>query len=153
MIRGMHHVSVHCHDLDKMIEFYDKAFGFKVVGEPFEWEDEPLIDKLIDVPKSAARGAMLKAGNNYMELFQFKAPGPNVGDKAKDPFDRGYTHMCIDCTEIEEECERLKGLGMTFGAGAPIDMGHVKSVYGRDPEGNIIELQETQEGCDFPLPL
>ena len=30
--------------------------------------------------------------------------------------------------------ERLKGLGMTFGHHEPIDMGHVKTIYGRDPE-------------------
>jgi hypothetical protein len=30
-------------------------------------------------------------------------------------------------------------------------MGHVKSVYGRDPEGNVIELQQTAPHCAFKL--
>ena len=47
--------------------------------------------------------------------------------------------------------KRLKTLGMTFGQPAPIDVGHVKSIYGRDPEGNLIEIQQTAENCDFPL--
>jgi glyoxylase I family protein len=152
MINGLHHISMHCHDLDRMIDFYSKAFGFEVVGDAFSWKDTPQIDTLIDVPNSAARGAMLRAGNCYMELFEFAAPRPTPGDKAKNAFDKGYTHMCIDCSEIEQEFVRLKQLGMTFGAAAPVDMGHVKSAYGRDPEGNLIELQETLAPCDFKLP-
>lgn len=42
-------------------------------------------------------------------------------------------------------------MGMTFGAPGPIDMGHMKSVHGRDPEGNVIELQQAGEHCDFRL--
>lgn len=150
MIRGIHHVAVHVHDLDKMMRFYRDAFGFEVVGEPFGWENDDFIDKIVDVPNSAARGAMLRAGNCYMELFQFQAPLPD-SDQPKNPYDKGYTHFCVDVTDIEDEFERLKGLGMTFGQPGPIDVGHVKTIYGRDPEGNLIEIQQTQESCDFKL--
>ena len=74
MIRGIHHVAVHVRDLDRMIEFYRDAFGFEVVGEEFSWRDTPWLDQLLDVPGSAARGAMLRAGSCYMELFEFSAP-------------------------------------------------------------------------------
>jgi hypothetical protein len=57
----------------------------------------------------------------------------------------------VDVTEIEQEFERLKGLGMSFNQPGPIDVGHVKTLYGRDPEGNLIEIQQTQADCDFPL--
>jgi glyoxylase I family protein len=150
MIRGIHHVGVHVRDLDKMIAFYKAAFGFELVGESFAWKDEPVLDRLIDVPGSAARGAMLRAGTCYLEMFQFEAPEPRPGAPLN-PQDKGYTHFCVDVTDIENEYERLKGLGMSFGAPAPIDMGHVKSVYGRDPEGNVIELQETAAHCEFRL--
>ncbi|MEW9855245.1 VOC family protein [Novosphingobium sp. M1R2S20] len=150
MIRGIHHVSIHVHDLDRMIAFYKDAFGFEVVGEQFSWKDEPVLDSLIDVKGSAARGAMLRAGSCYIEMFEFQAPQGNTTPLS--PNDKGYTHFCVDvASDIEGEYERLKGLGMTFGAPAPIDMGHVKSVYGRDPEGNLIELQQTAEHCDFRL--
>ncbi len=150
MIRGIHHVGMHAHDIDRMVKFYGDAFGFKPVDEGFSWANEKVLDKLIDVPGSAARGIMLRAGSCYLEMFQFSAPQPN-NTKGLNPYDKGYTHFCVDVTEIEKEVERLKGLGMTFGAGAPIDMGHVKSVYGRDPEGNVIEIQETAPSCDFKL--
>jgi glyoxylase I family protein len=150
MIRGIHHVAIHVHDMDKMIKFYQAAFGFEVVGEPFEWENSEFIDKIVDVPNSASRGAMLRAGTCYIEMFQYKKPAPSV-TKPLNAFDKGYTHFCVDCTDIEQEFERLKGLGMTFGQPGPIDVGHVKTIYGRDPEGNLIELQQTQANCDFPL--
>ena len=150
MIRGIHHVSVHVRDLGKMIAFYKAAFGFEVVGEHFAWKNEPIVDQLIDVPASAARGAMLRAGTCYIEMFQFEAPAPRPVSPLN-PQDKGYTHFCVDVTDIEQEYQRLKGLGMTFGSPNPIDMGHVKSVYGRDPEGNIIELQQTAQHCDFRL--
>jgi catechol 2,3-dioxygenase-like lactoylglutathione lyase family enzyme len=149
MIRGIHHIAVHCRDLDRMIRFYRQAFGFEVVGEKFAWADVEIVDRLIDVPGSAARGAMLRAGTCYMELFEFQAPAGET--RPRDPQDKGYTHMCIDVTDIDAEYERLKGLGMKFGHPHPIDMGHVKSVYGRDPEGNVIEIQETAAVCDFRL--
>jgi hypothetical protein len=57
----------------------------------------------------------------------------------------------VDATDIEEEYTRLKGLGMTFSQPAPIDVGHVKTIYGRDPEGNLIEIQQTADNCEFPL--
>jgi glyoxylase I family protein len=152
MIRGIHHVSVHVHDLDKMIAFYKAAFGFEVVGEHFAWKDEPIVDQLIDVQDSVARGAMLRAGTCYVEMFQFEAPAPRLAPPLN-PQDKGYTHFCVDVTEIEQEYERLKTLGMTFGSPTPIDMGHVQSIYGRDPEGNLIELQQTAAHCDFKLDL
>jgi len=150
MITGIHHVAVHVRDLDRMIEFYRDAFGFAVVGEKFSWKDTERIDRLIDVPQSAARGAMLRAGTCYLEMFQYTAPEPAVASPLN-PQDKGYTHFCVDVTDIEQEYERLQRLGMTFGAPRPIDMGHVKAVYGRDPEGNLIEIQQTASFCDFRL--
>lgn len=151
MIRGIHHVGVHVRNLDRMMQFYRQAFGFELVGEVFSWTNEAVLDRLIDVPGSAAKGAMLRAGSCYLEMFEFQAPAGATA--ARNPQDKGYTHFCVDVTDIEAEIERLKTLGMTFGAGAPIDMGHVKSVYGRDPEGNVVEVQQTAEICEFRLDM
>jgi glyoxylase I family protein len=150
MIRGVHHVGINVRDFDRMLEFYQKAFGFEIVGEEFQWKEMPILDQLIDVQGSAARTIMLRSGSCYIELFEYSAPEPK-STRPLDPQDKGYTHMCVDVTDIDYEYERLKSLGMTFGAPAPMDMGHVKSVYGRDPEGNVIEIQETQDACIFPL--
>lgn len=150
MIRGIHHVAIHVRDMDRMVKFYKEAFGFEVVGEPFSWANDAFIDKIVDVPNSAARGAMLRAGTCYLEMFQYSAPKPHVSEPLQ-PYDKGYTHFCVDATDIEHEYERLKKLGMTFSQPGPIDVGHVKSIYGRDPEGNLIEVQQTAPHCDFRM--
>jgi glyoxylase I family protein len=150
MIRGIHHVAVHVRDLERMVKFYGQAFGFEIVGEEFNWQESTTFDQILDVPGSAGRGAMLRAGTCYLELFQFSAPAP-ISTRPTRPFDKGYTHFCVDVTDIEGEYERLRALGMTFGHPSPVDVGHVKTIYGRDPEGNVIEIQQTATNCDFRL--
>lgn len=133
-----------------MVEFYRDAFGFEVLDEGFSWRDSPMLDQILDVPGSAGRGVMLRAGTCYLELFQFAAPAPESSRPLR-PFDKGYTHFCVDVTDIEQEYRRLISLGMTFGQRTPIDVGHVKTLYGRDPENNVIEIQETTADCNFRL--
>lgn len=150
MIRGIHHVGVHVKDINKMIDFYKNAFGFKALGDIYQWENDPMIDQIIGEENSAAKTIMMRAGNCYIELFQFTSPEPDVTEALR-PRDRGYTHFCVDVTDIHKEFSRLEKLGMTFAHTAPVDAGHVITIYGKDPEGNLIELQETQENCDFKL--
>jgi catechol 2,3-dioxygenase-like lactoylglutathione lyase family enzyme len=153
MIRGIHHVTVHVRDLDRMKQFYIDAFGFESLGYDASWANNPDIDEIVDVPGSAARSIMLSAGNCYLEIFQYNAPAPDDAMRPRKPYEHGYTHFCVDVTDIEAEVERLSKLGMSFtrrgGQGKPIDVGIVKAIYGQDPEGNLIELQETLSGCDF----
>lgn len=153
MIRGIHHFTVHVRDLERMKRFYVEAFGFQDPGFAGGWENSPEIDEIVDIRGSAARSLMLVAGNCYLELFQYSNPRPDDAMRPREPYEHGYTHFCVDVTGIEAEVERLRGLGMTFdrphGPGKPVDVGIVKALYGRDPEGNLIELQETAEGCVF----
>jgi glyoxylase I family protein len=150
MIRGIHHVAVHVRDLDRMVKFYSDAFGFEVADDEFGWNKDELIAQIIGVPDTAARGIMLRAGSCYLELFQYSAPEPAATGPLR-PFDRGYTHFCVDVTDIEHEYERLRALGMTFGHPHPLNAGHVKTIYGKDPEGNLIEIQQTADNCVFRL--
>ena len=153
MIRGIHHVTVHVRDLERMARFYIEAFGFQDMNFAGGWENSPEIDYIVDVPGSAARSLMLSAGNCYLELFQYSQPAPDDAAQPLQPYQHGYTHFCVDVTDIEAEVERLRGVGMTFdrpqGPGKPVDVGIVKAIYGRDPEGNLIELQETAADCAF----
>jgi len=139
MIKGIHHVGINCRDIDRMIRFYSEALGFKQLGGGFEWRDSETYDRIINVPGSAARGAMMQAGDCCIELFQYTAPPPDNDGPLK-PQDRGYTHFCIEVLDIEAEFERLKAAGMQFSESAPLDISGSKAIYGRDPEGNIIEV-------------
>ncbi len=136
-----------------MARFYHEAFGFEDIGFGGGWSDNAQIDEIVGVANSAARSLMLCANNAYLELFQYSAPAPDDGAAPLPPYQHGYTHFCVDVTDIESEVERLRGVGMTFdrphGPGKAVDVGIVKAIYGKDPEGNLIELQETLPGCEF----
>ena len=150
MIRGIHHVGINCHDMARMQKFYGDAFGFQPVDEGFGWADEPMMDHIVDVPGSAAKGVMLRAGTCYLELFQYSAPPPE-SPKPQRPHDLGYTHFCVDVTEIEKDIPFLISCGMTFNNRDFVDVGHVKTIYGYDPEGNVIEVQQCAPQNGFTL--
>lgn len=149
MIRGVHHVGIHVCDLQRMAHFYQEAFGFQPIADPFHWQNDTVFDRIVNLKNTAGKGCMLRSGNCYIELFEFSKPAPDIAEP-KSPNDKGYTHFCIDVTDIEQEMQRLISLGMSFGEAEPVNAGYVKSIYGRDPEGNIIEIQETLD-CGFGL--
>lgn len=150
MIVGIHHVAMHTANMDRLVDFYERAFGFKPVTEPMSWSNEPEIDAAIGVPGSAARQVMLKAGTCFIEVFEYSSPPARDAEPLR-PNDRGYTHFCVDVTDIHAEYERLKAEGMTFAKDSPLEMGDLKAVYGKDPDGNVIEIQEVTPGHSFSL--
>ncbi|MFA7586200.1 MAG: VOC family protein, partial [Novosphingobium sp.] len=93
---------------------------------------------------------MLKAGNCYLELFEYAAPAPREGEPHR-PCDRGYTHFALDVVDIEAEYDRLVAGGMTFAHPRPVDFGEIQAVYGKDPDGNLIEIQQTTSDQAFAL--
>jgi catechol 2,3-dioxygenase-like lactoylglutathione lyase family enzyme len=141
MIRGVHHIGMNVRDMDRMLRFYREAFGFEPIGDGFDWANEPVMDRIVDVPGSAAKGIMMRSGTCYVELFQYSSPAPESIRPLR-PHDCGYTHFCIDVTDIESDIEHLKNCGMTFNDREFVDVGHVKTLYGYDPEGNVIEVQQ-----------
>lgn len=141
MIRGVHHIGMNVRDMDRMVRFYREAFGFEPVDEGFSWADEPVMDLIVDVPGSASKGVMMRSGTCFIELFQYSAPEPESTRPLR-PNDRGYTHFCVDVTDIENDIEHLKKCGMSFNDREFVDVGHVKTLYGYDPEGNVIEVQQ-----------
>lgn len=150
MIRGIHHIGMNCRNIERQKRFYCDALGFELVGDGFEWANEPTMDYIVDVKGSASKGTMLRAGTCYLELFEYSAPPPE-SDKPLRPNDRGYTHFCIDVTDMEKDIEHLKKHGMTFNDRDFVDVGHVKTLYGYDPEGNVIEVQQCAPQNGFTL--
>ncbi|MFT6291448.1 MAG: catechol 2,3-dioxygenase-like lactoylglutathione lyase family enzyme [Ilumatobacter sp.] len=146
MIRGIHHVAISTPDLDRLVAFYRDVCGFSEVMNT-SWRGRPLVDRMIGLTDSAARQVMLKAGNAYLELFEYESPAGAPGDPDRPPSNHGYTHFCLDVVDIDAEYERLSASGMTFHSSPPTveEMGGVRrlrAIYGRDPDGNILELQE-----------
>ncbi len=142
MIVGIHHVAIGVPDFERGLAFYRDTLGFEVVQRSDFAGDNALADRAIGLPGVAAKMAMLKAGNAYLELWQYASPQPD--DKRQRPCDYGYPHFCLQVDGIEREHARLAAAGMQF-VGEPVDFGVVSAIYGRDPFGNVIELYEIRD--------
>ena len=65
--------------------------------------------------------------------------------------DHGITHICLDVADIDAEYEWLKSAGMTLHC-PPQGMGGLRATYGRDPDGNVVELFEVTDAAS-PMAL
>lgn len=141
-INGVHHVAISTPDIERLKGFYVDQLGFEPVAE-LEWpKGTKMSDTILRLEDSSAKLAMLRIGNAYVELFQYASPTPAPGNPDRPVCDHGITHICLDVTGVDVEYERLKAAGMEFHSEPQWVTDDCKTVYGRDPDGNVIELQE-----------
>lgn len=152
MIRAVHHVGLNTGNIERMVDFYTRLLGFECVRPEIGpgWRNNAVIDSIVGLRGSAGRSMMLRAGNVHLEVFEYSEPQAREGGPLR-PCDHGYTHFALDVTNIEAEYARLKAAGMEFLSPEPVDMGTLKAVYGRDPDGNIIEILQTNPGHEFGM--
>lgn len=152
MIQGIHHVAISTGDAERMLRFYRDLLGCELVfdmGWPVGTE---VADRIVGLRGSSARTVMLRKGNAYFEIFQYAAPTPKSGDPERPVCDHGITHLCFDVSDLDVEYERLRAAGVRFHC-PPQDLGGgVRTTYGRDPDGNVFELQEIADP-DSPIAL
>lgn len=146
MIRGIHHVAISTGDIDRLIAFYRDVIGMELIKVSGWDAGSEEVDAIVGLQGSSARAAKLKLGNAYLELFQYLTPEGTPQSPGRPVNDHGYTHFCLDVVDIDAEYERLSAAGMTFHCPPPpsakVGPGAQRSTYGRDPDGNVIELQE-----------
>lgn len=152
MFVGIHHVAINVRDFDRMCKFYRDAFGFETAIPAYSWSDAPLMDQAVDVPNSSARHAMLKAGTCYLEIFEYLNPEASLSQALR-PFDKGYTHFCMESDDIENDVAHLKNCGMSFTDRDVVAFANASAIYGYDPEGNIIEIQQCGSGSRITLDM
>jgi glyoxylase I family protein len=141
MLKAFHHAAISTPDLDRAVRFYKELFGCTVVRE-FGWPAGiRSADALTGLKNSAARAVMLRLGDSHLEIFEFSSPAPKPGDPDRPACDHGITHICLEVRDSQAEYARLKAAGMRFHAPPQAQEGGFVT-YGRDPDGNIVELLE-----------
>jgi catechol 2,3-dioxygenase-like lactoylglutathione lyase family enzyme len=154
MIIGVHHVAISTRDIDALADWYAQAFGLEVVSRGGWQAGNPEIDGIVGLPDSAARTAMLRGRNLYVEMFQYESPLGRPSGPDRPVSDHGFTHFGVIVDDIDAEHERLLGLGMRFHApptGKGRMGGRLRACYGRDPEGNVVELIEITGDWDAAI--
>src|SRR5581483_10206103 len=139
-INGIHHVGMSVPDLDHARDFYVGQLGFEEVNR-VEWGGAEEVDRIMRLRGSSGRVMVLRMGNAFIEMFEFAAPAPAPQNGERPVNDYGFTHLCLDVSDVDSLYARLHAAGMDFHC-TPIGTAGVKAVYGRDPFGNVIELQE-----------
>jgi glyoxylase I family protein len=141
MIKGFHHAAISTPDLQRCIDFYTQVIGGEVAWT-FGWpEGTPEADALTDLSNSAAQAAMLRIGETYLEVFQFDSPAQPQSNHPRPVHKHGITHICLEVKDIQAEYQRLMTAGMVFNC-EPQQQDGSSLVYGRDPDGNVVELIE-----------
>jgi catechol 2,3-dioxygenase-like lactoylglutathione lyase family enzyme len=85
---------------------------------------------------------MLRIGNAYMEIFQYATPTPAPVNPARPVCDQGWTHLCLDVTDVDAEYQRMLAAGVDTHSEPQRVADGVKTLYVRDPDGNVLEMQE-----------
>ena len=141
MLIGIHHTAISTPDLKRLKQFYCDLFGFEEIFG-FEWrQGSEISDRIVGLKDSSAEFVFLRNANTHLELFEYRSPTPRPRDPAWRVCDHGLTHICFEVSDIHSEYSRLKNMGMRFQA-APCAAAGLMAVYGRDPDGNIVELIE-----------
>jgi glyoxylase I family protein len=132
-ISGLHHVTVICADVGRSVDFYRNLLGMRVVKQTVN-EDDRQARHLFFGDEEGRPGTLVTC-LEYPDLEEGR-----VG--------RGSTHHFALAVESEEELGgwrdylRSRGIPCTD----VMDRTYFKSVYLRDPDGNIIELATTGPG-------
>jgi catechol 2,3-dioxygenase-like lactoylglutathione lyase family enzyme len=156
VIRGVHHVALLTPDFDRLLAFYRNVVGGEVVHEREFGEDDDLelLGRITGIPgRPRLRSAILRLGNAFLEIQHYLEP-EGSGDPVERPAqDYGIRHFALDVTDIEAEVERLTAAGMRFFGPVQQPSPRIKAIYGRDPDGNIVEVQELlAEGDRLAIP-
>ncbi len=146
-IKGIHHLAISVPDLQKARDFYCGVLGF-VVAEEFDFEASEESEQVTQVKGAAADVLMLRAGNVHIEIFEFKNDGVNAQPERRPVCDHGYTHFALEVDgDIDEVYVTLEKAGVLWHSPlvGSLDEEGYRVTYGRDPFGNVIEIQKLSE--------
>ena len=143
MILGVNHVALSVPDMERALHFYCGLLGFEKLSDVGWPAGTDSADRILGVSGTSARVCHLRCKNLLLEAFQFGDCEPAPQDPRRPVVDHGITHLCLAVTDLDDEYARLSAAGMEFHS-APEEVGipGVRTVYGRDPFGNVVELEE-----------
>ena len=117
----LNHAVLFVADLERSLDFYDRAFGMQVVAR------EPRAD--------AAFLRLPRSGNHHdLGLFGVGAQPPRPRGSL------GLYHLAWQVDTVEELAEARRTLADLGAFTGESSHGATKSVYGRDPDGNEFEV-------------
>lgn len=145
--KGIHHVAISVPSLAEAKTFYVDKLGFVLCDESHLAPSEDG-DKVTGLRGADSHVLMVKAGNLFLEIFEFHNPAPKTQNN-RPVCDHGYTHLALEVEDIQVAYEYLKQAGVRWHH-TPTEAGDGYVVtYGRDPFGNVIEIQQLVDSLPY----
>jgi catechol 2,3-dioxygenase-like lactoylglutathione lyase family enzyme len=134
------HVSITTPDIDRAVAFYQRLTG-ATARRSGRLGPNPKIDQVTGLSGAEVSGAWIQVGNVQLEFWQYHEPAAVGVDNGRSISDAGYSHFAFEVDDLPGDRARAEQLGMIF-QGEPISTGGIIATYGRDPDGNVVELIE-----------
>ena len=142
------HVSMVARDTDRLADFYKAVFGCEDIAERRHMSGDN-VSRGIGLPDVAIYAAWLSLPGTegpFLEIFQYETIQDRPWPAANQP---GYGHIAFEVDDIQATLDAVVAAGGTQ-LGETTNLGTVDApclcIYARDPEGNIVELEQRQVG-------
>jgi lactoylglutathione lyase len=126
-ISGLAHIGIRVHDLERSLRFYS-ILGFTKTLGPIG--PEPVA--ILSHPSGVELNLILNAP-------AAKTPNVLMDVPEKHP---GITHVALLCADISAAATQLEAFGIRLSGGPIRFTPQTKGIFVRDPDGNVIELNQ-----------
>ncbi len=126
-ISGFAHIGIRVRDLATSRAFYE-TLGFRFVAGPIGPEPAAILEH----PSGTTINFILNGSGSGTENVLM-----DVSEKHP-----GYTHMALAVSDLDAVAQELGALGVRISEG-PIDFPGARAVFVRDPDGNVIEFNQS----------
>lgn len=148
MIQGARyvHTNIISENWEELARFYEEVFGCRRVLPERDMSGKWIEDGT-GVAGAHVRGVHLRLpgygeSGPTLEIFQYST---HVRNECKNVNATGFTHIAFHVEDVEAALAEILSRGGTAVGKIVVkeieDVGRLTFVYARDPEGNIIELQ------------
>ncbi len=145
--KGVHHIALSVPSLELAKAFYVDKLGFELVDEDHV-PPSKTGDQLTQLHNADCHLMMIKAGNVFFEVFEFHSPKPEE-QNMRPVCDHGYTHMAFEVEDIGAAYTFLEDAGVIWNSEPVESIEGYFMTYGRDPFGNMIEIQQLVNGKPY----
>jgi catechol 2,3-dioxygenase-like lactoylglutathione lyase family enzyme len=133
-------------DLGRSVAFYTGTLGFALGG--VRTASGPGFERLVGVPGARARIAVLRLGDEQIELTEFLFPKGREAPRDWRSNDRWFQHVAIIVRDMDSAFARLQAAGVRHAsANGPQRLpdwnpnaGGIRAFYFRDPDDHPLEI-------------
>lgn len=147
MLKALHHVNLIVSDMEKTKAFYNGILGLPIALETVIEDAE--FSRGVGLPNTKVIATFFQLPNNpgLIETFQYVRPADGKPlPTGKQANDAGWTHICFQVDDIDQEVKELEGKGISF-LSTPVTIAKthpqfagVRFCYFLGPDREVIEI-------------